>query len=224
MPWRCTNGRTSTTPPSRAAGQRAADLEHRIETLGLEEVEAAKDLLGIRKRAVRDQRFAAFDSHRARCLSRMQLSTPDVTRELRDLEILASHLLQLRSAHRLIGTWLLIDQYRELHTPSLKIVINRTTNRHRRRGQNFRGYACRSGEMRVRPGNAGLGLVVVRRPETSLVKAWRGHARAVAALLSEAVATGRATRSLSSARAGSATGDRVAVGWREAPGPHDLAD
>ena len=24
MPWRCTNGRTSTTPPSRAAGQRAA--------------------------------------------------------------------------------------------------------------------------------------------------------------------------------------------------------
>ena len=24
MPWRCTKGRTSTTPPSRAAGQRAA--------------------------------------------------------------------------------------------------------------------------------------------------------------------------------------------------------
>jgi hypothetical protein len=45
-----------------------------------------------------------------------------------------------------------------------------------------------------------------------LLRTWRRHAGAVTALLSEAVATRRAARSLRSFRASGATGDRVAVG------------
>ena len=84
---RCTTGLTSTAPPNRAAGMRAASSIASSRLRRLDQAEAAEHLLGVRERAVGHQRPAADHPHAGRRLGRLQLraaTTSGVVGQRRD--------------------------------------------------------------------------------------------------------------------------------------------
>ena len=68
---RATTGLTSTTPPNRVTGTRAATLEHLVQVGRLKQEQPAEHLLGVRERAVGHQRPAAGHAHAGRRLGRL---------------------------------------------------------------------------------------------------------------------------------------------------------
>ena len=67
-------------PPEPGGRDPRRELERRVEVVGLEQVEAAEDLLGVRERAVGDQRLAVVDANGRRRLDGLQLRAADDAR------------------------------------------------------------------------------------------------------------------------------------------------
>ena len=110
-----TSGRTSTQPPRRAAGMRAAKSRARVEVVGLEQVEAAEDLLGVRERAVGDQRSLVVHANGRRGLDALQLRAADDARVTRERQVLGRHRPALFVAERVVGARPLVDQHGVAH-------------------------------------------------------------------------------------------------------------
>ena len=118
-----TSGRTSTLPPMRAAGIRAAIFERRVDVVGFDRVEAAEDLFGLGEGPVGGERAAVLNAHCGGARHRRQLRAADHARRLEDGAVLAEDrlLLGLGEAVPAVGVIAVgVDEKHVLHDVNLR--------------------------------------------------------------------------------------------------------
>ncbi len=119
-----------------------------VQVVGLDQVEAAEDFLGVRERAVGDQRLPVLDADRGGGLDRMQGGAPHHPGQLLDVQVLAVVGFPLVRAERLGGSRLAVDQQGVLHlrllSPGSYLVVP-MTNGACPGGQRSRDYFCCGG-------------------------------------------------------------------------------